>query len=288
MLKDAPTVAVIGGGHMARALIGGWLANGLPPARLRVADPFADARAAVERDFPGVRAFERNEDACAGAGVWIFAVKPQMLGDVARGLAALAANAPPLAISVAAGIRGADLQRWLGPRVPVVRTMPNRPALLGAGATALYAGPGVDASQRALAARLLDAVGTTVWVDDESAMDAVTAVSGSGPAYFFLLIELLEAAARAEGLSDEVARRLAIETAYGAARMARESTDDPATLRAQVTSKGGTTAAALAVMEAAGLRDIVRRAVGAASARSRELAAEFGNEERGRTPGGRD
>jgi pyrroline-5-carboxylate reductase len=273
-----PVLAMIGGGHMARALIGGWLATGLPATRMRVADPSADARAALERDFPGVRTFTSNDDAVAGADVWVFAVKPQQLGSVARALAPSAARSRPLAISVAAGIRAADLQCWLGTSADVVRTMPNRPALLGLGATALYAAPSVGTAQRALAARLLGAVGATVWVDDEGQMDAVTAVSGSGPAYFFLLIELLEDAARAEGLPPDVAHTLAVETAHGAARMARESADDAATLRAQVTSKGGTTAAALGVMEAAGLRDIVRRAVAAAAARSRELAADFGRD----------
>lgn len=271
-------LALLGGGHMARALIGGWLARGLPATRLRVADPSPDARASAERDFPGLRTFERNAAAATGAGVWVLAVKPQVLREVALGLAPLAARERPLVISVAAGIRAADLQRWLGPGVPVIRTMPNRPALVGAGVTALYAAPGVDAAQRELADALLDAVGATTWVDDEAHLDAVTAVSGSGPAYFFLLIELLEDAARREGLPPEVARRLAIETAYGAARMARESADDAATLRVQVTSKGGTTAAALAVLESAGLRDIVCRAVAAATQRSRELAADFGRD----------
>jgi pyrroline-5-carboxylate reductase len=278
MLQHTPPVASIGGGHMARALIGGWLARGLAPERLRVADPAPEARAALERDFPGVYAFERNADAVEGAGVWVLAVKPQQLRDVARALAPRAAADRPLVISVAAGIRSADLQRWLGPGVPIVRTMPNRPALVGAGVTALHAGAHVSAEQRALATTLLDAVGASVWVDDESQMDAVTAVSGSGPAYFFLLIELLESAGVREGLPADVARRLAVETAYGAARLARESSDDAATLRAQVTSKGGTTAAALAVLESAGLRDIVVRAVGAASERSRELAADFGRD----------
>jgi pyrroline-5-carboxylate reductase len=278
MVTNSPDIALIGGGHMARALVGGWLGRGVPAARLRVADPSADARAAIERDFPGLRASESNADAAAGAGVWILAVKPQVLRDVALGLASLAARERPLVISVAAGIRASDLQRWLGAGVPVIRTMPNRPALVGAGITALYAAPGVEAAQRDLAGTLLDAVGATTWVDDEALIDAVTAVSGSGPAYFFLLIELLEDAARRQGLPADVARRLAIETAYGAARMARESTDDAATLRVQVTSKGGTTAAALAVLESAGLRDIVCRAVEAATQRSRELAADFGRD----------
>lgn len=275
---DTPDIALIGGGHMARALIGGWLGRGVPAPRLRAADPSAEARAAAERDFPGLRAFERNADAATGAGVWILAVKPQVLRDVALDLAPLAVRERPLVISVAAGIRAAELQRWLGAGVPVVRTMPNRPALVGAGVTALYAAPGVDAAQRELAEALLAAVGATVWVQDEAQLDAVTAVSGSGPAYFFLLIELLEDAARREGLPSDVAHRLAVETAYGAARMAKESRDDAATLRVQVTSKGGTTAAALAVLESAGLRDIVCRAVAAATQRSRELAADFGRD----------
>jgi pyrroline-5-carboxylate reductase len=275
---DSPDIALIGGGHMARALIGGWLGRGVPAPRLRAADPSAEARAAAERDFPGLRAFERNADAATGAGVWILAVKPQVLRDVALDLAPLAVRERPLVISVAAGIRAAELQRWLGAGVPVVRTMPNRPALVGAGVTALYAAPGVDAAQRELAGALLAAVGATVWVQDEAQLDAVTAVSGSGPAYFFLLIELLEDAARREGLPSDVAHRLAVETAYGAARMAKESRDDAATLRVQVTSKGGTTAAALAVLESAGLRDIVCRAVAAATQRSRELAADFGRD----------
>ncbi len=278
-MTDAhPTIAMIGGGHMARALLGGWLARGVPGSSLRVADPSAEARAACERDFPGVRTFATSDDAVRDAECWVLAVKPQLLHAVVAGLAPAAVAARPLVISVAAGIRAADIARWLGPGIPVVRTMPNRPALVGAGVTALYADASVPPAQRATAARLLDAVGRSVWVDDEAHMDAVTAVSGSGPAYFFLLIELLEAAARAEGLPPDVARQLAVETAWGSAQLARASDDDPATLRAQVTSKGGTTAAALAVLESAGLRAIVERAVAAAAARSRELAAEYGRD----------
>jgi pyrroline-5-carboxylate reductase len=156
--------------------------------------------------------------------------------------------------------------------------MPNRPALIGAGASGLYADPAIAADARALAGRLIEAVGSATWVGTEADIDAVTAVSGSGPAYFFLLIELLEAAGVEQGLAPQVARRLAIDTASGAAALAREGHDDPATLRAQVTSKGGTTAAAIAVFEAADLRAIVGRAVAAAAARSRELAAEFGRD----------
>ena len=206
----------------------------------------------------------------------MLAVKPQLLHAAVRSLAPLAAQARPLILSIAAGIRVADIRRWLGGDIGVVRAMPNRPALIGAGITALYAEPSVEATARAVAARLIEAVGSVVWVGNEAHLDAVTAVSGSGPAYFFLLIEMREAAAIAEGLAPAVARRLAIDTAAGAAALAQSSPDDPATLREQVTSKGGTTAAALAVFDAADLRGIFARAVAAAARRSRELAEEFG------------
>jgi pyrroline-5-carboxylate reductase len=182
----------------------------------------------------------------------------------------------PLLISVAAGIPHASLARWLGPHIPLIRTMPNRPALNGFGATGLYAPAGVGAAHRALAEDLMAAVSATVWVEHESQMDTVTALSGSGPAYFFLFMEALEAAAHERGLPTDIAHRLTLETAFGAAQMARQSRDSLATLREQVTSKGGTTAAALAVLDAAGLRAIVAHAVAAADRRSAELAAEFG------------
>jgi pyrroline-5-carboxylate reductase len=205
-------------------------------------------------------------------------VKPQQLAMVVSALAPTAAAVRPLVISIAAGIRAANIGRWLGGAAQVVRAMPNRPALIGAGASGLYADESVPPGARDLAGRLIGAVGSAVWVPAEADIDAVTSVSGSGPAYFFLLIELLESAGIAEGLAPEVARRLAIDTAAGAAALARQGHDDPATLRAQVTSKGGTTAAALAVFEAADLRGIVGRAVAAAASRSRELAAEFGRD----------
>jgi pyrroline-5-carboxylate reductase len=273
-----PRIAIIGGGQMARALVGGWVARGTAAASVTVADPAAEQRAWLAAAFPGIGVEAHNDPAAASAGIWLLAVKPQMLGGVARALAPLARSRQPLVISIAAGIHAAAISRWLGPTASVIRAMPNRPALIGAGASALYAPPAVAAAARATAARLLEAVGSVVWVETEAALDAVTAVSGSGPAYFFLLIEALEAAAIAEGLSPAVARRLAIDTAAGAARLAATSSDDPATLRAQVTSKGGTTAAALAVFEAAGLRAIVARAVAAAARRSEQLAEEFGRD----------
>jgi pyrroline-5-carboxylate reductase len=273
---DRDTLAFIGGGNMAKALIGGLLARGWNASGIRVADPMEVQRAELSRDFPGIAVHASNAEAAAGAGTWVLAVKPQQLKDVATGLGVLAQSESPLVVSVAAGIRASDLARWLGPGVPVIRTMPNRPALLGCGVTGLYAAHEVAAPHRARATEILAAVGSCVWVDDESLMDAVTAVSGSGPAYVFLLIEMLEAAARAEGLPDATARQLAVETVHGASRMAREVDLAPAVLREQVTSKGGTTEAALAVLEGAGLRAIFGRAVNAARRRSAELAEQFG------------
>jgi pyrroline-5-carboxylate reductase len=273
-----PRIAVIGGGQMARALVGGWLARGAAATSIAVADPSASQRDWLAGAFPGLRLEADNAAAAADAEVWLLAVKPQVLAQVARDLASLAATKGPLVVSIAAGVRTADIARWIGPAATVVRAMPNRPALVGAGVTALHAAPMVPGPARDSAQRLLEAVGSVVWVANEAELDVVTAVSGSGPAYFFLLMELLEAAAIAEGLAPAIARRLALDTAAGAARLATSSTEDPATLRAQVTSQGGTTAAAVAVLELADLRGIVARAVAAAARRSRELAAEFGRD----------
>jgi pyrroline-5-carboxylate reductase len=274
-MHDIRRLAFIGGGNMAAALISGLIKRGMGHERLIVADPKQDQLDRLLRDH-GVPAAADNASAVQGAEVVILAVKPQLMRAVAAGLAPHLQAGRPLVISVAAGIPHAALARWFGAQIPVIRTMPNRPALNGFGATGLYAPPGVGAADRALAEDLMAAVGATVWVEHESQMDTVTAVSGSGPAYFFLFMEALEAAAQERGLPADIARRLTLETAFGAAQMARESPDSLATLREQVTSKGGTTAAALEVLNAAGLRDIVAHAVAAADRRSAELAAEFG------------
>jgi pyrroline-5-carboxylate reductase len=264
-------LAFIGGGQMARALVGGLLAGGHPPGAIRVADPVPAQREALARDFPGIAVLGDNREAANGASTWVLAVKPQQMLEACMGLAELAARQRPLVISVAAGIRIAELAAWLGEGVAVVRSMPNRPALLRAGITVLVAGAAAGPAERQRAGALLSAAGACEWVEDEALMDAVTAVSGSGPAYLFLLVEMLDAAARAEGLPPATARRLAVETIHGAARMARELGEDPAVLREQVTSKGGTTAAALAVLEDAGIRATFARAVHAARMRSAEL-----------------
>ena len=274
-LNDIRRLAFIGGGNMAAALISGLIKRGIAPGRLVVADPNQDQLQRLVRDFR-IEAAPDNASAVHGAEVVILAVKPQLLRGVALGLAPHLQKGRPLVISVAAGIPHAALARWFGPEVPVIRTMPNRPALNGFGATGLYAPAAVGAPCRALAEDLMAAVSATVWVQHESQMDTVTALSGSGPAYFFLFMEALEAAAHERGLPTDIAHRLTLETAFGAAQMARQSPDTLATLREQVTSKGGTTAAALEVLNAAGLRAIVAHAVAAADRRSAELAAEFG------------
>jgi pyrroline-5-carboxylate reductase len=272
-----PRLALIGGGQMARALIGGWLAGGASAERISVVEPSADQRAWLAEHFPGISLLTEADETIAHATVWVLAVKPQRIAPIARHLSHLIGAPPPLVISILAGIRLADLGRWLG-NTRLIRSMPNRPALLGLGATALYADSHITPTDRALASQLLTAVGSVVWVDTEADIDAVTAVSGSGPAYFFLLIELLEAAGVAQGLSPDVARKLAIDTAHGAAALARTSSDDPKTLREQVTSEGGTTAAALAVFKEAKLDQIVAAAVAAATLRAQQLADDFGRD----------
>ncbi len=267
-----PIYAFIGGGNMGGALIGGLINGGHPPGRIRVADPQSASRRHCVETFQ-VAAYDDNLSACDGAEVVVLAVKPQHMRAVAEGLAP-AATDTTLYLSIAAGITVAHLNRWLGASRAIVRCMPNTPALVGAGAAALYANSNVTAPQRARASALLGAVGSASWIEREALMDAVTAVSGSGPAYFFLFIELIEKAAVEMGLDAELARGLALQTAYGAAKLALGSEHPPAVLREQVTSKGGTTAAALASFADAGLEAIVRRALGAARERSLALAAE--------------
>jgi len=274
-MNDIRRLAFIGGGNMAAALIAGLTKRGLAAARIVVADP---SRAQLDSlvDQFGICAATDNASAVADAEVVVLAVKPQQMRAVALALAPQLAQSKPLVVSIAAGIPHAALARWVGAQVPVVRTMPNRPAFNGFGATGLYAPSGVGAAYRALAEAIMAAVSATVWVDHESQMDTVTALSGSGPAYFFLFMEALEAAAHERGLPRDIAHKLTLETAFGAAQMARQSCEPLHTLREQVTSKGGTTAAALEVLDAAGLRAIVAHAVAAADRRSAELAAEYG------------
>jgi len=266
------TLGFIGGGNMARSLIGGLVARGLPATQVIVSDPLAAQRESLSAQL-GVRTTDDNLLA-ARAQVLVLAVKPQDLRVVATQLAPALSHRPTI-ISIAAGVRARDLQRWLG-NLPVVRCMPNRPALNGAGVTGLFATHDTDAGSRQVAADILGAVGPALWVEREEQMDAVTAVSGSGPAYFFLLIEMLEAAGVQLGLPADVAHRLAVETAYGSGLMAHTAVESAATLREQVTSKGGTTEAALKSLESANVRAIFAAAVAAAAQRSAEMADQLG------------
>jgi pyrroline-5-carboxylate reductase len=272
----SPRIAFLGGGNMARALIGGLAARGMAAAHLSVGEPAAAARELLARQFH-VRVSADNRVAIDHCELVIVAVKPQEAAKVLRPLASQLQHGGAVLVSVAAGIPIASLNAWVGPGVPIIRTMPNRAALIGAGVTGLYAAPDVTAEQRGLAEQVLGAVGETVWVDRESDLDVVTALSGSGPAYFFLLAELMMQAAIAQGLDPAAARRLAVGTLHGAGALAHGCDGDLARLRREVTSKGGTTEAALAAFGAADLAGIVAKAVQAASLRSRELAALFGD-----------
>ncbi|RYZ71837.1 MAG: pyrroline-5-carboxylate reductase [Lysobacteraceae bacterium] len=271
-MQASPDIAFIGGGNMARSLIGGLIARGTLPARIRVAEPVEALREALAADF-GVSVFDDAPAAVADAGLWLLAVKPQVMRQVCEDLAATGQAQRALTVSIAAGITTAQLQRWLGGGTAVVRAMPNTPALLGAGVTGLFASPQVDAEGRRLATELLSAAGQTVWIEDEARMDAVTAVSGSGPAYVFLLAEAMQAAARAEGLQPEAASILVTQTLLGAARMLAESGEAPAELRRRVTSPNGTTQAAIEAFQAGGFEALVAAAIHAASERGRALSA---------------
>lgn len=265
----------IGGGNMGRSLIGGMIAAGASPDTLAVVELDAAKRAALEQDF-GVRTGAEAEPLLSAGCTLLLAVKPQGMAAVARALAPAVARLAPLCLSIAAGIREPDLRRWLGGECAIVRTMPNTPALVRAGITALYANAAVTAAQRERAQAVMGAVGQTLWVEREDDLDVVTAVSGSGPAYFFHVMELLENAGCTLGLAPEQARRLAVGTALGAARLAADSAHAPAQLREQVTSPGGTTEAALGVFASGGLPELFERAVIAARDRSRTLAEQLG------------
>ena len=267
-------ISFIGGGNMARALISGLLAKGQAPQDLTVIEPDAEKRAQLQIEF-GVSTSDQLP-AAAMADVIVLAVKPQQLRDVAIFLGSLLDR--QLVISIAAGVRCADLIRWLGSYGAVVRVMPNTPAQVQAGVSALYAADGVSPEQQKLADTVMSAVGTTLWLENETQMDAVTAMSGSGPAYVFYFLEAMQQAGSAMGLAHGQARELALQTFLGAAKLAAGSEHDFATLRTQVTSKGGTTERALLHMENAGVKSAIEQAIHAAAERSRELGDLLGKD----------
>ncbi len=268
-------ISFIGAGNMARSLISGLLADGRNPATIWISDRNEGQRLQLEQQFK-LHTTASNIEATDNSDIVILAVKPQVIQSVCTELSESVQQKKPLVISIAAGIREQDINRWLGGNVAIVRAMPNTPSLIQTGATALYANTLVTAAQRNSAETILRAVGLTLWINDEEMMHAVTALSGSGPAYFFLFIEAMEEAARNLGLADETARLLALQTAFGATKMALESDENCATLRQRVTSPGGTTEQGIRAFEAGGLRQLVATALNAAANRSDELAEELG------------
>jgi len=272
-MNDSNTrIAFIGGGNMASAIIGGLLGKGLPAAQVAVVEPFAQARARLKAQF-GVQAQEHAGAALAGAGLVVWAVKPQTFKDAAAQAQAHVRQA--LHLSVAAGLRSDSIAAWLGTE-RIVRSMPNTPALVGRGMTALYARPGVAAADRARVEQVIATTGEWLWVDQEKHLDAVTALSGSGPAYVFYFLEAMTQAGSEMGLSPEQARRLAVATFAGASELARASSDPLQLLRERVTSKGGTTYAALQSLESDKVQAAFVRALHAACSRAGELGDEFG------------
>ncbi|WP_251975672.1 pyrroline-5-carboxylate reductase [Salinicola avicenniae] len=270
----ASRIVFLGAGNMASAIFGGMLESGYPANAIVATSRSEATRQAVTQRY-GIRTSGDNAAAVAEADVVVLAVKPQMMRDLCLSLREAVQARRPLIVSVAAGLEADTLDQWLGGGLAVIRCMPNTPSLVGEGASGLYANARVSETQRRLAGELLESVGLVEWVEEEALIDAVTAVSGSGPAYFFLFIEALEAAGIERGLPPESARRLALQTAFGAAKMARESEFEPAELRRRVTSPNGTTERALAAFEAAGLTDIVDQATRACADRARALSQEL-------------
>jgi pyrroline-5-carboxylate reductase len=268
-------ITFVGGGNMATALIGGLVAKGFAPQSIAVVEVVAEARERLTASF-GVKCADQPAAAAPFGDVILLAVKPQQMREVARALAPLLRD--ELVVSIAAGIRLQDLERWLGGHARLARCMPNTPALIGAGVTGLYARPAAGPEGRQQAQAILEAVGEVIWVEDEALLDPVTAVSASGPAYVFYFIEALERAARELGLDAAGARRMALGTFRGAAELAARSPDAPATLRERVTSNGGTTERALASLQADRVADAIARAVRAANERAHELGDAFGKD----------
>ncbi len=273
-MKTPPTICIIGSGNMGSSLIGGLIANGHPTNKLWVADPSPASLAHIAEKW-GVNTTTDNATAIKDANIAIFAVKPNILHTIALELAPYIQEQQTLVISVAAGVRVSSLSAWLGNQIAIIRSMPNTPALIGCGATALYANPHVNAQQLEEAETILRAVGLVVWIEDETLMDAITALSGSGPAYFFFMMEALQQAGESLGLPKDIARILTLQTALGASRMALESKESLSELRKRVTSPGGTTEKALQVLTDSNLQAIFQDAILAAKNRSEELANQL-------------
>ncbi len=269
------TLGFIGAGNMASSLIAGLCADGYAAEKICASDLDAEKLDALSSRY-GITTSANNQAVVEKSQILVLAVKPQALRDVALGIAATVQRCKPLIISIAAGVTEADIDRWLGGGNDIVRCMPNTPALVKTGATALHGNDNISAEQRSRAEAIMRAVGLAVWVEREELLDTVTAVSGSGPAYFFLLMEAMEEAAVRLGLEPVTARLLTQQTALGAARLAMESEESPAELRRKVTSPGGTTEAAIGAFEDAGFSSLVLDAIHAAEKRAASLSSELG------------
>ena len=269
-------VGLIGGGNMGRAIAGGLLRGGMHATDLLIAEPLAETAATLREELFGVLVTEDNDAVASTVDTLLFSVKPQILKPVCEGVAAVVQKSRPLIMSIAAGPTAGDIDRWLGGGLPVVRVMPNQPALIDQGISALYANERASDKDRDMAEKVMSAVGHIVWLDEEVKMDAVTAISGTGPSYFYLLIDCLIAAGLEAGLDPETTRTLAVETARGATALAAAETESMASLIERVRSPGGTTTAAFEELESANVRGIFAAAIGAAERRSAELAKEAG------------
>jgi len=274
-MNDHP-IAFIGGGNMASSLISGLIASGHAPEQIWVSDISPDTLTTLKNQL-NVNTSVNNDDIINAVDVVVLAVKPQTLSAVAQSIAAQIQQKKSLVVSIAAGINQNSLSRWLGADTAIVRCMPNTPALVLTGATALHANDKVTGEQRDLAENILRSVGIALWVEDEAELDAVTAVSGSGPAYYFLLMEAMEKAALELGLTQETARLLVQQTALGAAKIALESAESPEQLRKRVTSPGGTTQRAIETFEQGGFTELVAKALHAARDRSIEMSKQMEN-----------
>ncbi len=268
-------IAFIGAGNMATCLIGGLLKEGIPSENIIASDVNEQACATLQARF-SIQTTNQNQQAIEKADLVVLAIKPQILQQVCEQLAPTLVSNSPLILSIAAGIRTSDLQYWLGGQIPLIRAMPNTPAMIQAGATALYASQEVSQTQKDQAEALMRTTGLTLWVDDETQMDTVTALSGSGPAYYFLFMEIFQKTAEDLGLDAKTAHLLTLQTALGAAKMALESQDSPAVLRQKVTSPKGTTESAIQSMLDNGIETVLKNALIAAKERSVTLSKELG------------
>ena len=277
-MSNSSTISFIGAGNMASAIIGGMLDNGYQAGNIWVSAP-DDSHLQALRDRFGVSVTTDNRYCAQQADMVVLAVKPQVMAEVCRDIAPVVQNTRPLMVSIAAGLASDTLDGWLGGGLPLVRVMPNTPSLVGKGAAGLFANAAVTAEQKTMVQSVFESIGSALWVEDEEQLHGVTALSGSGPAYFFLMLEALEAAATEAGIAPKTARELAIQTMAGAAEMAARSEHDPAQLKRNVMSPGGTTERAINTFEDGGMRDLVQKAYNAAFERSQEMSKELADKQ---------